>query len=80
MIENAYEEKELKEEEANQAFTLKLKLNNNIYIPDNKKKVLITSKKNLVDILQPFDSSDPRHVKHNFNIGETSYVDFGDYF
>ncbi len=80
ILENAYEEKELKEEEASEALTLKLKLNGNIYIPDNKKKILITSKKDLVDILQPLDVSDPSHRDHDFNIGETSYVDFGDYF
>jgi hypothetical protein len=60
--------------------TLKLKFNGTTYIPDNKKWILIESKKNLVDILQPFDSDNPKHTAHNFNIGETFYVDFWDYF
>jgi len=76
MIDEAYEAKELKESEANQALTLKLKLNSNIYIPDNNKKIIIESKKNLVDILKPFDPNNPKHTEHNFNIGETFYVDF----
>lgn len=79
-IEDACAAKELKEDEVDEALTLKLYLNDNIYIPDNKKWILIESKKNLVDILQPFDINDPRHVEHNFNIGETHYVDFWEYF
>ena len=80
MIDEAYDAKELKESEADQALTLKLKLNNNIYIPDNNKQIIIESKKNLVDILKPFDPSNRKHTEHNFNIGETYYVDFGEYF
>ncbi|AHB41605.1 hypothetical protein P148_SR1C00001G0816 [candidate division SR1 bacterium RAAC1_SR1_1] len=80
MIENIGEAKELTEGEIDQALTLKLKLNGNIYIPDNHKGILIQSKKNLVDVLQPFDSANPQHTEHNFNIGETFYVDFGEYF
>lgn len=80
MLEEAYDAKQLNENETEEALTLKLKLNSNIYIPDNKKWILIESKKNLVDILQPFDSNDPQHVDHDFNIGETGYVDFWDYF
>ena len=38
--------------------------------------MLIESKKNLIDILQPFDEKNPRHIEHDFNIGETFYVDF----
>jgi len=76
MLDEMYEAKELKESEAKEALTLKLKLNGNIYIPDNKNKILIKSKKDLVDILQPFDSTDARHTEHDFNIGETFYVDF----
>lgn len=76
MLEEMYEAKELKASEAKEALTLKLKLNDNVYIPDNKKQILIESKKNLVDILQPFDSNDPKHTEHDFNIGETYYVDF----
>ncbi|MEI6673093.1 MAG: hypothetical protein WCL02_07415 [bacterium] len=71
-----YEAKQLKEDETEQALTLKLHLNTNIYIPDNKKGILIESKKNLVDILQPFDPNNPKHTQHDFNIGETFYVDF----
>jgi len=80
MLDEMYEAKELKESEAKEALTLKLKLNGNVYIPDNKKQILIESKKNLVDILQPFDSNDPKHTQHDFNIGETFYVDFWEYF
>lgn len=80
MIDDAYEAKELTENEVGEAFTLKLKLNGTTYIPDNKKWIVIESKKNLVDILQPFDPNNPQHTKHDFNIGETFYVDFGDYF
>ena len=42
--------------------------------------MLIESKKNLIDILQPFDEKNPRHIEHDFNIGETFYVDFWEYF
>ena len=76
MLEEMYDAKELKESEAKEALTLKLKLNGNVYIPDNKKQILIESKKNLVDILQLFDPNDPKHTEHDFNIGETFYVDF----
>lgn len=76
MLDEMYEAKELKESEAKEALTLKLKLNGNFYIPDNKKNIIIESKKNLVDILQPFDANDPKHTDHDFNIGETFYVDF----
>lgn len=68
MLDEMYEAKELKESEAKEALTLKLKLNGNVYIPDNKKQILIESKKNLVDILQPFDPNDPKHTNHDFNI------------
>jgi hypothetical protein len=37
MLDTLYEAKELKENESSEALTLKLHLNNNIYIPDNKK-------------------------------------------
>lgn len=80
MIEDFAEAKELTENEIDQALTLKLKLNGNVYIPDNHKWILIESKKNLVDILQPFDPNNPQHLNHDFNIGETYYVDFGEYF
>ena len=80
MIDEMYDAKELKESEADEALTLKLKLNGNVYIPDNNKNIVIESKKNLVDILQPFDSNNKKHTKHDFNIWETSYVDFGEYF
>lgn len=80
MLDEMYEAKELKESEAKEALTLKLKLNGNVYIPDNKKQILIESKKNLVDILQPFDPNDPKHTNHDFNIWETFYVDFWEYF
>jgi hypothetical protein len=60
--------------------TLKLNLNGNVYIPNNRKWIIIESKKNLLDILEPFDHQRPEHINHNFNIGETYYVDFGDYF
>jgi len=80
MIDEMYEAKDLQENEVAEALTLKLKLNGNVYIPDNKKQILIESKKNLVDILQPFDANDPRHTKHDFNIWETFYVDFWEYF
>ncbi len=80
MLDTLYEAKELKENESSEALTLKLHLNNNIYIPDNKKWMLIESKKNLIDILQPFDEKNPRHIEHDFNIGETFYVDFWEYF
>lgn len=68
LLDEAYEAKELKESETDQALTLKLKLNNNIYIPDNNKKIIIESKKNLVDILKPFDPNNPKHTQHDFNI------------
>lgn len=80
MLDEAYDAKELTEDQAEEALTLKLKLNGNVYIPDNKKKIIITSKKDLVDVLQPFDPENPRHAEHDFNIWETYYVDFGDYF
>lgn len=68
MIDTMYDAKELSENEADQALTLKLKLNGNVYIPDNYKGVLIQSKKNLVDVLQPFDPNNPQHLNHDFNI------------
>ena len=37
MLDTLYVAKELKENESSEALTLKLHLNNNIYIPDNKK-------------------------------------------
>lgn len=79
-LDELYDAKELQENEVSEALTLKLKLNGNIYIPDNTKWILIESKKNLIDILQPFDASNPKHFNHDFNIGETHYVDFWDYF
>ena len=68
MLDEMYEAKELKENEADEALTLKLKLNGNVYIPDNNKNIIIQSKKNLVDILQPFDSNNSKHTEHDFNI------------
>lgn len=68
MIDEMYEAKDLQENEVGEALTLKLKLNGNVYIPDNKKQILIESKKNLVDILHPFDVNNPRHTEHDFNI------------
>lgn len=79
-IEKYEEEKNLSEDEADEALTLKLFLNEKKYIPNNKNQILIQSKKNLVDVLEPFDSHKAEHVNHNFNIGETYYVDFGEYF
>ena len=79
-IDEYMEAKDLNETETDQALTLKLKLNENKYIPNNKKWILIQSKKDLVDILEPFDSNKAEHVNHNFNIGETYYVDFWEYF
>jgi len=70
------EAKDLDENEVDQALTLKLKLNGNKYIPNNKNQILILSKKDLVDVLEPLDMTRSEHENHNFNIGETYYVDF----
>jgi len=79
-IDNYMEWKNLELNEIDQALTLKLKLNNKKYIPNNKNWILIQSKKNLVDVLEPFDDNKPEHTNHNFKIGETYYVDFWEYF
>ncbi len=79
-IDEYMEAKDLNENEVDQALTLKLFLNGNKYIPNNHKWILIQSKKNLVDVLEPFDVNKVEHANHNFNIGETYYVDFGEYF
>jgi hypothetical protein len=80
MLNEVCDTKELSEDNVHEALTLKLKLNGNVYIPDNHKWILIESKKNLVDVLRPFDTNNPQHLNHNFNIRETYYVDFGEYF
>ncbi len=72
--------KELTENQVSEALTLKLMLNENKYIPNNKNWILIQSKKDLVHILEPLDVSRPEHISHNFNIGETYNVDFWEYF
>lgn len=74
------EMKDLDEDQSDEALTLKLILNENKYIPNNKKQILIESKRNLVDVLEPLDLNNNEHVNHDFNIGETYYVDFGEYF
>ena len=70
------EPKDLQEDEVDEASTLKLMLNGKIQIPNNKHGILIESKKNLFDVLEPFDINNPKHTSHNFNIGETYDVDF----
>ena len=67
-IDEYAEAKDLKENEVDQALTLKLFLNKNKYIPNNKNKILIQSKKDLVNVLEPLDLSRPEHANHNFNI------------
>jgi hypothetical protein len=79
-IDEYMEEINLNEDEIDQAMTLKLILNWNKFIPNNHKWILIESKKNLVDVLEPLDLNRPDHANHNFNIGETYYVDFWEYF
>ena len=74
------EAKDLSEDQVDEALTLKLFLNEKKYIPNNRNQILIQSKKNLVDVLEPLDLSRPEHANHNFNIWETYYVDFGEFF
>lgn len=62
------EAKDLSEDQADEALTLKLFLNEKKYIPNNRNQILIQSKKNLVDVLEPLDLSRPEHANHNFNI------------
>lgn len=62
------EAKDLSEDEVDAALSLKLFLNENKYIPNNRNQILIQSKKDLVHILEPLDLSRPEHAGHNFNI------------
>ncbi len=79
-IDEYREAKDLSEDQVDEALTLKLFLNENKYIPNNRNQILIQSKKDLVNVLEPLDLSRPEHANHNFNIWETYYVDFGEYF